>query len=72
MNLAFALMVGLIYSSEKGYVNIPAIGEYIAYLNTPDYVLLYGILLVMSLAISFKYSRQLFKASAMSVYKEEL
>lgn len=72
LNLAFALMVGLIYSSEKGYVNIPAIGEYIAYLNTPDYVLLYGILLVMSLAISFKYSRQLFKASAMSVYKEEL
>lgn len=41
------------------------------FLSTGDYVVLFAGLLVMSLLIAARYSRKLFKKSAMSVYREE-
>lgn len=70
LNLAFLLMLGAIYAAYAGYYTLDIVNTVIRYLTLKDYLILYGVLSLMSLLIALRYSRQLFKASAMNVYKE--
>ena len=70
LNLAFFLMLGALYAAHLGYYHFDFIDVILKYLKLKDYVILYVVLNLMSLIISARYSRQLFKTSAMNVYKE--
>lgn len=73
VNIAFfacMLFIGLVAS---GTINVNAyIMHIISFLKVTDYVILYIILCVMSLLISHRYSKQLFKKTAMKAYTEEV
>ncbi len=70
LNLAFFLMIGALYASHLGYYSFEFTDMILQYLEIKDYVILYVVLNLMALIISSRYSRQLFKTSAMNVYKE--
>ena len=70
LNLAFFLMIGALYAAHLGYYEFSFVSDILHYLKLKDYIVLYVVLNLMSLIISSRYSRQLFKTSAMNVYKE--
>ena len=70
LNLAFLLMLGALYAAHLGYYEFGFVTTVLEYLKPKDYVILYAVLNLMALIISSRYSRQLFKTSAMNVYKE--
>ncbi len=70
LNLAFFIMIGALYAAHLGYYEFPFVTDILHYLKLKDYAILYVVLNFMALLISSRYSRQLFKASAMNVYKE--
>ncbi len=70
LNLAFFLMLGGIYAAAQGYFDISMVETILRYLTNRDYVVLYAVLNLMAILIAVRYSRQLFKKSAMNVYKE--
>ena len=70
LNLAFFLMIGALYAAHLGYYEFGFVNTILQYLKLKDYVILYAVLNLMALIISSRYSRQLFKTSAMNVYKE--
>ena len=70
LNLAFFIMAGAIYASYLGYYQYDFVDVILKYLTLKDYAILYAVLNLMALIISSRYSRQLFKTSAMNVYKE--
>ena len=45
--------------------------DMVKYLDIKDYIFVYVICFVMSILISFRYSRKLFNSSAMKTYREE-
>ena len=45
--------------------------DMVKYLGIKDYIFVYVICFVMSILISFRYSRKLFNSSAMKTYREE-
>lgn len=70
-NLAYMILLGLIKMTDMKIINITMLSNMLKYLITRDYVLLYIILIVMSLAVSTKFSQKLFKNSAMKSLREE-
>ena len=73
MMMAIALAVDFvgIYLASKGLVNIKALKNALLYLEFKDYIILTVALMLMSLLISNRYSRKIFKKSAMNIYREE-
>lgn len=71
-NLSYFIFVGLVEINRLKSLNIGFINLVNNYFKLDDYVKLYGILIMMSILISMRYSRKLFKNSAMSVYREEV
>lgn len=71
-NIAFFLFVIFVLITGHGLVPLDFIKTILDYLKLRDYVVLYVILMVMSYLISLKYSKKLFKKSAMNTYKEEV
>ena len=70
LNLAFFIMLGALYAAYAGYYQHEFVDVILQYLETKDYIILYAVLNLMAFIISARYSRQLFKTSAMNVYKE--
>jgi ABC-type lipoprotein export system ATPase subunit len=69
--IAYSIVLALIYLVHFGYIDIMVIAEMISFLTIADYFILFAILVFISLMIAKRYSKQLFKKSAMSTYREE-
>lgn len=71
-NLAFFSFMIVIYLNSIHIINLEFINTILTYLNFKDYVILYIVLILMSYLISQKFSKKLFKKSAISTIKEEV
>ena len=71
-NIAYFTFLILIYMNYSNIINVGFIDTIINYLKLSDYLLLYLILLGMSLLISMKFSKKLFKRSAITTIGEEV
>ena len=71
-NLAYFSFIIFIYLNSIGVLNIGFVKTILDYLTLKDYIILYLILSVMSYLISKKFSKKLFKKSAISTIKEEV
>ncbi len=70
VNLAYALFIGCVALVKFGGVRVEYIVELIQYMSMADYIVLYVIILIMAYLISGKFSRHLFKKTAMSTFRE--
>lgn len=70
MTLAFGLFMAVAMMSKYGVINVEYINNLIKYMTPVHYGILYAILLVMSYLISGKFTKSLFRNSAMGTYKE--
>lgn len=71
-NIAFILFVLLAYLNSIKVFEISFINTVNEYFMFKDYILLYIIITCMSILISCKYAKKLFKDSAMNTYREEI
>lgn len=71
-NLAYFLFVGFIYISKIKGIDIEFIMTILTYLKLSDYIILYIVLTLISMLISIKFSKNLFKNSAVKTMKEEV
>ena len=69
LNLAYAALIGVLYAAHKGYFSNYVTDTILTYLSFRDYIILYLVMLAVCLWIALRYSRQLFKGSAMNTLK---
>ncbi|MEG2351548.1 MAG: ABC transporter ATP-binding protein [Bacilli bacterium] len=72
INIAYGIFIGLILLVNNNVISSSYIKDLLTYLNITDYVLIYVILIAMSYLISNRFSRSVFKKSAMNTYREEV
>ncbi|MBQ0079541.1 MAG: ATP-binding cassette domain-containing protein [Eubacterium sp.] len=70
MTLAYGIFMAVAMLSTYGYIHVEQIVNLVKYMKPVHYGILYGVLLIMSYLISGKFSRSLFKKSAMGTYRE--
>ena len=70
-HIAFALILGLCILVKNNIIVNNNLYDMVKYLDIKDYIFVYVICFVMSILISFRYSRKLFNSSAMKTYREE-
>lgn len=71
IHIAYGLFLGLIGIVSKDIVEIGFIKKLLPYLEVKDYIILYVVVVIMAYIISRKFSKALFKKSAMGTYREE-
>lgn len=71
VNIAYALFLIMICLVNMNVLNVEYIRDLVQFMEITDYVLLYGILVVMSYLISGKFVRKMFKKTAMGSYRGE-
>ena len=71
-NISYFLFLLFLYLNKVNILNVKFTKTIFTYLRFNDYVILYIILLIMSLILSIKYSRKLFKKSAISTLNMEV
>lgn len=71
-NLAFFIFTGVVFFTGNGTLSLKFMQTILDYLEFSDYLILYVVLMLMSFLISLKYSKKLFKNSAMKTIKEEV
>ena len=71
-NTSFIIFLISMYLNYIKIINIGFLNTILEYLKLKDYITLYIILVIMSLLISIKFSKKLFKKSAISTIKEEV
>lgn len=71
-NLAFLFCIVIAVLISEKIIDIDLLNMMTAYLSLKDYVILYGVLCLMSLLLAGRYARQLFRQTAMNAYKEEV
>jgi ABC-type lipoprotein export system ATPase subunit len=71
-NIAYFIFIAFLIYQSKTSVSFDFINTILDYLKISDYIVLYLILMIMSILISIKFSKKLFKNSAMSSLKEEV
>lgn len=69
--ISYALFILFIYLNRTGVVNSVQLMDHLTYLTMRDYIILAAILLVMSVLISGRFMRSIFRSSAMGTYREE-
>jgi len=67
--LSYACFIGAIWAAGKGYYSTVLTDAALRFLAVRDYAVLFGILLVICVWIALRYSRQLFKNSAINTLK---
>ena len=72
VNMAFLIYIIFILLFKFEYLKIDYIRKLIEYLTVGNYILIYVILILMSYLIANRFSRKLFKKSAMNTYREEV
>ena len=70
LNISYILIVILSVLVVNDIVKFDYLKDLVTYLKIKDYIILYIILFIMSLLISNRYSKSLFKKSAMKTYRE--
>ena len=70
-NIAYLFTIGLILLVKFNIIKTGFLVEYNEYLILNDFIIIYIILLIMSYILSLRYSRKLFKSSAMKAYRKE-
>ena len=71
-SLAYFAVLAIIKLSKSNLLNLEYIAKISNYLSIREYALMYIVLIVMSLLISNKFSKKLFKKSALTTYNEEV
>ena len=71
-HFVYLLILLIIFLVHNKILHINWINSLANYLTIKDYIIIYILLFVMSALISFRYSRKLFKSSAMSTYRQEV
>ena len=69
--ISYALFILFVYLSRSGIINSEQLMSYITYLTVRDYIILAAILVFMSVLISGRFMRSIFRSSAMGTYREE-
>jgi len=69
--IAYASFCAFVYLTRNGTISIPSLLEHVEYLTTRDYIILALILLIMTILISGRFMKSIFKSSAMGTYREE-
>ena len=69
-NLAYFITLGFIYLGKIKVFSLKFVDTIYNYLHVSDYIILYAVLILMSYLISQKFSKKLFKSSAVSAIKE--
>ena len=62
----------LIALTKYGVINVEFISNLVEFLSFREYALMYVILIVMSRLISRRFSKKIFKKSAIKTYNEEV
>ena len=72
-NIAFAICAGLVALVHFGVIgNIDYLNQLVSYLNVKNMAIIYALTILMSLLLAARYSKSLFKKTAMNAYKEEV
>ena len=71
VNIAYAVFLAVAILVNVDIIQVQRLQSLVAYLRVGDYVVLYGVLMVMAYLISGKFSRSLFKKTAMGSFREE-
>lgn len=71
MNIAYAGVLGGIALIKNNIIMNDYLQSMITYLEPKDFVLAYLLLFIISMLISNRYSKKLFKKSAMDTYRDE-
>ncbi len=69
-NLAYTIIIGFLWLVHYGVFNLPYIKDLMTYISLRDYILIYIILILMTELISSKFSKSIFKKSAMKTFNE--
>ena len=70
-HIAFILILALCLLVKNNIIVNNNLYDMVKYLGVKDYIIVYVVCFVMSILISFRYSRKLFNSSAMKTYREE-
>ena len=70
VNIAYALFLGCIALVKTGVVRVAYIIELVQYMKVTDFVILYVVIMLMAYLISGKFSRHLFRKTAMNTFRE--
>lgn len=71
VNIAYGLFLMLVFLVNRDVVPVEYIKTLVEYMSPSDYVILYAVLMIMSYLISGKFTRKLFKKTAMGSFREE-
>ena len=71
MNIAYFIVFGIIELIKNNIITNVTLQSLVTHLTPRDFVITYLILFVISMIISNRYSKKLFKKSAMNTYRDE-
>lgn len=71
INIAYAVFLVVVTLVNLNIINAEYIRTLVEYMKVSDYVILYVVLIIMGYLISGKFSRNLFKKTAMGSYRED-
>ena len=71
-NLSYFIFIGIAELNKTKYLNVEFINTVNRYFKFNDYIILYIVIILMSLLISLRFARDLFKNSVMTSYREEV
>jgi hypothetical protein len=71
MNIAFAFFMFFVILVNVGVIPVEYISDLTQFMKVSDYIILYGVLAVMSYLISGKFVRKMFKKTAIGSFREE-
>lgn len=72
INIAYFMLVAFIRLVQTKILDIPFLVEIFDFIKIQDYIILYVIVVCLAYIISRKFSKKLFKKSAMSTFREEV
>ncbi|KGF08703.1 hypothetical protein HMPREF1635_06675 [Clostridiales bacterium S5-A14a] len=72
INIAYFMLVAFIRLVQTKVLNISFLVEIFDFIKIQDYIILYVIVVCLAYIISRKFSKKLFKKSAMSTFREEV
>ena len=74
INISYIIFIFIFVSSlaNKGFIKLKFIADTVKYFRFSDYIYVYIILALMSIFITLRYSRKVFKYSALEAYREEI
>ena len=70
--LAYMAVLGFIYLINQNMISLEYVAKLAHYLTFREYAIMYLILIVMSQLIARRFSKKLFKNSAINTYNEEV